>query len=157
MSKLKDEVDLLRSIPVFAELPANKLKLLAFASDHMDYKEGETLFHQGDVADSAYVVIKGGADVLVTPEGKSEPNKVAELGPNSFIGDMAILADITRTATIQANAPLTTLRIRKDHLIDMMKDSPALSMAILRELVLRLRTTTTDLSDARAEIARLQG
>jgi len=156
MSKLKDEVDLLRSIPVFAELPANKLKLLAFASDHVDYKEGETLFHQGDVADSAYVVIKGGADIFVTPEGETEPNKVAELGPNAFVGDMAILADIQRTGTVRANAPLSTLRIRKDHLIDMMQDSPVLAMAILRELVLRLKKTTADLSDARAEVARLK-
>lgn len=157
MSKLKDEVDLLRSIPVFAELPANKLKLLAFASDYVDYKEGETLFHQGDIADSAYVVITGSADVLVTPEGKTEPNKVAELGPNSFVGDMAILADILRTGTVQANSPLSALRIRKDHLIDMMQDSPVLAMAILRELVLRLKKTTADLSDAHAEVARLKG
>ncbi|MDD9908963.1 MAG: cyclic nucleotide-binding domain-containing protein [Ahrensia sp.] len=157
MSKLKDEVELLRTIPVFSELPANKLKLLAFASDHMDYKDGEVLFEQGDVADSAYVVIKGGADVLVTPEGETQSNKVAELGPNSFIGDMAILADITRTATIRANAPLSTLRIRKDHLIDMMQDSPTFTMAVLRELVLRLKKTTSDLSDAQAEVARLKG
>lgn len=157
MSKLKDEVDLLRSIPVFAELPANKLKLLAFASDHMDYKQGETLFEQGDVADTAYVVISGGADVIVTPEGKTEGSKVAELGRNAFVGDMAILADIPRTATVVANAPLSTLRIRKDHLMDMMQDTPVLAMAILRELVMRLKKTTADLSDARAEVSRLQG
>lgn len=153
MSKLKDEVDLLRSIPVLASMPVNKLKLLAFASDHVDYKQGETLFLQGDMADAAYIVIKGKADVLVTPDGQDSPNKVAELGPNSFIGDMAIVADIPRTASIRASEPLSTLRIRKDHLIDMVQDSPELAMAILRELVQRLAKTTKDLSDARAEIA----
>ena len=156
MSKLKEEVNLLRSIPVLAGLPANKLKLLAFASDHVNYKEGEILFEQGDMADAAYIVIDGLAEVLVTPEGAKEPNKVAELGANSFIGDMAIVADIPRTATIRAGAPLSTLKIRKEHLIDMVQDSPELALAILRELVDRLAKTTKDLSDARAELARLQ-
>ncbi len=156
MSKLKDEVDLLRSIPVLAGLPANKLKLLAFASDHMDYKEGEILFQQGDMADAGYILIDGIAEVLVTPEGEDKPNKVAELGSHSFIGDMAIVADIPRTATIRAGTALSTLRIRKDHLIDMVQDSPELAMAILRELVQRLAKTTKDLSDAQAEIERLQ-
>lgn len=155
MSKLQDEVDLLRSIPMLASLPANKLKLLAFASDHVDYQEGEILFEQGDDADAAYIVIEGGADVLVTPEGASEPSKVAELGPNSFVGDMAILCDIPRTASVRANATLRTLRIRKDHMMDMMRDSPTLAMAVLKELVQRLAKTTQDLSEARAEVARL--
>ena len=156
MSKLKEEVNLLRSIPVLAGLPANKLKLLAFASDHVNYKEGEILFEQGDMADAAYIVIDGVAEVLVTPEGANESNKVAELGANSFIGDMAIVADIPRTATIRAGSPLSTLKIRKDHLIDMVQDSPELALAILRELVDRLAKTTKDLSDARAELARSQ-
>lgn len=156
MSKLQNEVDLLRSIPMLANMPANKLKLLAFASDHVDYEEGEVLFEQGDDADAAYIVIEGGADVLVAPDGAAQPAKVAELGPNSFVGDMAILCDIPRTATVQANAPLRTLRIRKDHMMDMMRDSPTLAMAVLKELVQRLAKTTHDLSEARAEVERLR-
>ncbi|MDA8870446.1 cyclic nucleotide-binding domain-containing protein [Rhizobiaceae bacterium] len=156
MSKLRDEVDLLRSIPVLATLPANKLKLLAFASDRVCWAAGETLFKQGDDADAAYIVIAGEADVLVSAESGGEPSKVAELGPNAFVGDMAILSDIQRTATIRAASQLDTLRIRKDHLIDMMKDSPALSMAVLQDLVQRLAKTTHDLTEARDEIAKLK-
>lgn len=156
MSKLKDEVDLLRSIPMLANLPANKLKLLAFASDMVSYTKGQELFHQGDEADAAYIVIKGAADVLVSNDGKSDGSKVAELGPNSFVGDMAILCDIPRTATVRANSQMDTLRIRKEHMMDMIKDSPQLAMAVLEELVQRLAKTTRDLSDARAEITQLK-
>ncbi len=155
MSKLKDEVDLLRSIPMLASLPVNKLKLLAFASDHVSYGENEILFKQGDEADAAYIVISGCADVLVE-SGGGKTSKVAELGPNSFVGDMAILCDIPRTATVRANVALDTLRIRKEHMMDLMKESPVLAMAVLKELVQRLAKTTHDLSDAREEIARLQ-
>lgn len=156
MSKLKDEVDLLRSIPMLANMPANKLKLLAFASDRVAYAKGDMLFHQGDEADAAYIVIEGSADVLVSSDSKAKPSKVAELGPHSFIGDMAILCDIPRTASVQANSALDTLRIRKEHMTDMVKESPTLAMAVLKELVQRLAKTTQDLSEARGEISRLK-
>ena len=154
MSKLQDEVDLLRSIPVLANMPANKLKLLAFASDRVSYGSGDVLFQQGDDADAAYIVIRGTADVLVNTQTGS--TKVAELGVNSFVGDMAILSDMPRTATVKAATPLDTLRIRKDHMLDMMKDSPVLAMAVLRELIERLAKTTADLTEARSEIERLK-
>ena len=156
MSKLQDEVDLLRSIPMLANLPMNKLKLLAFASDRVAYAEGEVLFEQGDAADSAYIVIEGEADVLVSFGEGQEPNKVATLGPNSFVGDMAILCDIPRTATVQANSKLEALRVRQEHLMELINDSPALAMSVLKEIVQRLAKTTKDLSEAREEVARLQ-
>ena len=156
MSKLKDEVDLLRSIPMLANMPASKLKLLAFASDRVSYSKGDVLFNQGDDADAAYIVINGGADVLVSSGDNSKQSKVAELGPNSFIGDMAILCDIPRTAAVRANSNLDTLRIKKEHMVDMMKESPTLAMAVLQELVQRLAKTTQDLSAARDEITKLK-
>ena len=156
MSKLKDEVDLLRTIPMLANMPLNKLKLLAFASDRVSYDEGETLFEQGADADAAYIVIEGFADVLVSTDGSDKKSKVAELGPNSFVGDMAILCDIPRTATVTASTKLNTLRIKKEHMMDMIKDSPTLAIAVLKELVQRLAKTTQDLSEARDEISKLK-
>ncbi len=155
MSKLQDEVDLLRSIPMFNQLPSNKLKLLAFASDRVAYKEGDILFHQGDEADAAYIVISGEADVLVAPDDGSEANRVAVLGANSFVGDMAILCDIPRTATVRANSRMEALRIRQEHMMELINDTPSLAMSILKEIVQRLAKTTKDLSDAREEVTRL--
>ena len=156
MSKFQDEVDLLRSIPMLANMPTNKLKLLAFASDRVSYPKGEILFRQGDDADTAYIVISGNADVLVSADGNGKESKVAELGPNSFVGDMAILCDIPRTATVQANEGLDALRIRKEHMMDIMRDSTDLTMSVLREMVQRLAKTTHDLSVARDEVSRLK-
>ena len=157
MSKLQAEVDLMRSIPMLANLPASKLKLLAFASDRVTYEPGEVLFNQGDEADAAYIVIDGLADVVVSADGDGPGSVVAELGPNSFVGDMAIVADIPRTATVRASKKLDALRIRRDHLMDLIRDTPDLAMEVLRELVDRLAKTTHDLSEAKAEIARLSG
>lgn len=153
MSKLKDEVDLLGSIPMFSNVPANKLKLLAFASDRMTFDAGQNLFLQDDVADAAYVIIEGKAEVLVaTDEGEA---CVATLERNAFVGDMAILADIARTATVRAVGHLEVLRIKKEHMMEMVLDTPALTLAVLQTLVDRLTKTTKDLSEARLELEKI--
>lgn len=156
MSKFKDEIDLLRSIPMLSNLPSNKLKLLAFASDRVSYSSGDMLFNQGDSADAAYIVIEGEADVLVSGDDSGSLSKVATLGPHSVIGDMAILCDIPRTASIRANSSLEALRIKREHMVELINESPSLAMSILRELVHRLANTTRDLSEARAKLTELE-
>ena len=56
--QLKDEVDLLRRVPLFAGVAPSKLKLLAFTSDRVSYRPGDVLFKQGDPGDAAYVVLQ---------------------------------------------------------------------------------------------------
>ncbi len=153
MSKLKDEVDLLQSIPMFSNVPPNKLKLLAFASDRMTFETGQNLFLQGDTADAAYVIIAGTADVLVGTEENEA--SVAKLERNAFVGDMAIFSDIPRTATVRALEHLEVLRIKKEHMMEMVLDTPSLTLAVLGTLVDRLTKTTKDLSEARLELKKL--
>ncbi len=62
---LKDEVGMLRKVPLFAGVEPSKLKLLAFTSDRVSYSPGQILFHQGDEGDAAYVILSGTADILV--------------------------------------------------------------------------------------------
>src|SRR5262245_12639505 len=104
---LKDEVELLRRVPLFSGIEPAKLKLLAFTSDRLSFEPGQVLFEQGDPGDAAYVVLSGTADVLVRRE--TNTIKVANLAPNSIVGEIAILCDIPRTATVQAATKLVTL------------------------------------------------
>ena len=97
---LKDEVQTLRQVPLFAGVAPAKLKLLAFASDRVSYRTGETLFHQGDPGDAAYVILEGKADILA--EVGSGQIKIAELEDNAIVGEIAILCDVSRTATVKA-------------------------------------------------------
>ena len=97
---LNEEVELLRNIPMFANIEPSKLKLLAFTSERMAFKDGDVLFRQGEQGDSAYVIIGGEADVIVdTPKG---PLTVAKLKRNDIVGEIAILCDVPRTATVKA-------------------------------------------------------
>tara|TARA_R110002096_G_scaffold387380_2_gene581527 strand:- start:340 stop:723 length:384 start_codon:yes stop_codon:yes gene_type:complete len=127
------------------------LKLLAFTSERMVFQPGEDVMRQGEPGDSAYIILAGEADVFVaTPNGEL---KVATLGCNDIIGEIAILIDIPRTATVRASGELTTLRIAKDHFFRLMTEVPEMGIEVMKELARRLERTTADLREARAHAA----
>jgi CRP/FNR family transcriptional regulator, cyclic AMP receptor protein len=148
---INDDVELLRRIPMFAKVEPAKLKLLAFTSERVTYGEGQELFHQGDNADAAYLIIAGTVDVMVdSPKG---PLTVAQLGTNEFVGDIGILCDVPRTATVRAATELTTLKITKELFFRMIIDFPAMGVEIMRVLAHRLEQTTVQLREARSRTA----
>ncbi|PND25453.1 Crp/Fnr family transcriptional regulator [Sinorhizobium sp. M4_45] len=151
---LKDEVEMLRRITLFSGLPPAKLKLLAFTSDRVMYSAGEDLFHQGDIGDAAYVILSGNADVLVsTPSGQL---KVAEVEQNSIVGEIAILCNTPRTATVKTTTALEALRIRKDDFLKLLADFPEMAVEIMRVLADRLSQTTSELTEARSRAHRAE-
>src|SRR5919202_4611203 len=151
---LKEEVELLQRIPMFGQVEASKLKLLAFTSARVAFEPGQVLFRQGDMGDAAYLVIEGEADILVdTPNG---PIKVATVGKNAFVGEIAILCDVPRTATVRAKDRLVTLRIAKDLFLRLVTEFPSMSVGIMRELAHRIEVNNEKLRNALSEIDRLK-
>ena len=150
--QLKDEVELLRRVPLFAGVAPSRLKLLAFTSDRVSYRPGDVLFKQGDPGDAAYVVLSGSADILV--DAGADQIRVATIESNSIIGEIAILCDVARTATVKASAPLETLRIKKDQFIRLLAEFPEVAVEIMRVLADRLSRTTAELTEARRELRR---
>ncbi len=148
---ITEEVEVLRRLPLFQRIEPRRLKLLAFTSERMVFQDGTALMQQGDPGDSAYIVLAGEADVFVsTPNGEL---KVATLGVNEIIGEIAILIDVPRTATVRASGQLTTLRISKDHFFRLMTEVPEMGIEVMKELARRLERTTADLREARASAA----
>ena len=143
---LNEEVELLKGVPIFAKIEQAKLKLLAFTSERMTFNAGQELFHQGDQGDAMYVILGGVADVLIdTPAGQIA---VAELKKNGFVGEIAILCDVPRTATIKAREQLATLRISKDMFYRLIAEFPQMAIEIMRELAHRLEDTNEKLRNA---------
>ena len=149
---LKDEVELLRRVPLFTGVEPTKLKLLAFTSDRMSFDPGQILFEQGDAGDAAYVVLSGSAEVLVNRAGSQIT--VADLEKNAIVGEIAILCDVPRTATVRAHDRLDTLRISKDQFLRLLAEFPDMAIEIMRVLADRLGRTTAELSEARAQLSR---
>lgn len=140
---LNEEVELLRNIPMFANIEPSKLKLLAFTSERMAFKDGDVLFRQGEQGDSAYVIIVGEADVIVdTPKG---PLTVAKLKRNDIVGEIAILCDVPRTATVKAATKLEAMVIAKDLFFRLIMEFPQMAVEIMRELAHRLEKTNEQL------------
>lgn len=143
---LAEEVDVLRQIALFERMEPPKLKLLAMTSDRVTFRPGQSMMRQGDDGDAAYVVITGTADVLVnTPNG---PLKVAELGAGQIIGEIAILVDIPRTATVEAQGELVALKVSKDNFLRLLNNSAQVGIEIIRVLAGRLENTTQQLREA---------
>lgn len=147
---IQDEVAVLRRIPLFARIEPAKLKLLAFTSDRVTYEQDQVLFNQGDEGDAAFVIIDGEADILVdTPQGSLS---VAKVQKNDFVGEIAILCEVPRTATVKALSRLDTLRIDKEQFFKLMSEFPELSVEVMRVLAQRLADTTEELADARKQL-----
>ncbi|WP_062212591.1 cyclic nucleotide-binding domain-containing protein [Aureimonas sp. AU12] len=143
MSQLSHEVEILRRIPLFQGIEPQKLKLIAFTSDIALFGPGETIFRQGDPGDSAYLILSGEVAIVAeTPVGEIE---LARLGPNDIVGEIGILCDMPRTATVRSLTALKTLRISKDCLSDLLDAFPGMARTMLRELALRLSRTTAEL------------
>jgi len=151
---LKEEYELLRRVPYFAEIEPSKLKLLAFMSERVAFDPGKRLFSQGDPGDAAYLIISGEAEVIrETPSG---PVLLATIGTNEFVGDMAILSNVPRNATVRAKGRLVTLRISKEPFMRMVREFPSMAVAMMQELAERLAATNDQLGAAVAELRRVR-
>jgi len=150
---INQEVELLRNIPLFAKIEPSKLKLLAFTSERLTYQAGQVLCRQGDTGDAAYIIIEGEAAVrIATPNGDIE---VARLGRGDVVGEIAILCDVPRTATVlaatatvTATQRVTTLKITKELFFRLVNEFPQIAIEIMRELAARLERTNAQLRDA---------
>ncbi|QDG79764.1 Crp/Fnr family transcriptional regulator [Labrenzia sp. PHM005] len=144
---LEAEVEALRKVPLFRGIDETKLRLLAFISDRTEFQAGERLCTQGEEGDSAFIILAGDADVLVqTPAGEK---KVAQVSENSIVGEIAILCDVPRTATLVAANSMDVLMVSKDDFLKLLNEFPDISLEVMRTLALRLERTTRDLAEAR--------
>jgi CRP-like cAMP-binding protein len=151
---LKEEVELLQRIPLFQHIEPAKLKLLAFTSERVAFEAGHVLFKEGDMGDAAYIIMEGAADVTVaSPAG---PVTVANLGRNAFVGEIAILCDVPRTATVVAKERLVCLRISKELFLRLINEFPSMAVSVVRELAKRLELSNNRLRTTVAEMEKLR-
>jgi CRP/FNR family cyclic AMP-dependent transcriptional regulator len=144
--RLDDEAAVLRGNPLFEKVDGSRLKLLAFTSDRQVFKPGDVLFHEGDTADAAYVILDGEAEVVA--ETATGPILIAVRGRNGIVGEKAILCDMPRTMTFRATSRLETLAIEKSIFRQLLLDFPEIAIEVARVLAGRLAATTSLLTRA---------
>ena len=145
---LEEDATLLSKVDLFANVAPRRLKLLALASSRVLFNPGEDLCVEGDEGNEAFILISGEAEVkITTPSGVAT---VARLKRNDIVGEMAILRDMPRTATVTAASDVTTLRIGKQDFLNLMREFPEVAVAVMRSLADRLARTTNELANAQA-------
>ncbi len=149
---LQVEADALRRVPLFRGVEPAKLRLLAFISERMSFQDGEYLCRQGERGNTAYILLSGGADVVLeTAEG---PRPLAHLHENDIVGEISILIDIPRTASVIATGEVIALAISKDNFFRMLARFPEMGLEVMRVLAHRLERTTRDLAQTGGQAQR---
>jgi len=143
---LQEEIILLRNIPFFSKVEASKLKLIAFTSKRMEFKAGEYLCHQGDEGKAAYILMAGIADVMI--ESDNGLININELRENDLFGEISLLCDIPRTASVQAKTDVMSLCLSKELFFRILEDSPHVRIELMREMAQRLAMMTNKLREA---------
>jgi putative ABC transport system ATP-binding protein len=133
---LGHEVEILANIPLFAGLDRSKLKLLAFTSERKRLVPGEVLFDQGDSGNAAYVVVEGSFDILISTE--EGPVKVTVAKPGDVIGELALLCDAPRTATLKAVNEVGVLKIKKDVFLQLVHDNAEIGANLTKVIARKL-------------------
>lgn len=151
---LQQEFEVLRRVPFFAEIEPAKLKLLAFMSERVGFDDQKIVVRQGDPADAAYLIIEGEAEVVLNTD--AGPLTVATLQSNALFGEIAILCNAPRNATVRAKGRLVALRIAKDPFMRMVREFPTMAVSIMQELAHRVDATNKQLSAATSEVRRLR-
>ncbi len=93
----------------------------AVARQH--FEAGEVVFLQGDLGDSVYLIQSGECDVLREANGRQSP--IATLGPGDYFGEMALLNDVTRNATVRARTTMDVLLVSKNDFEALKTNVPA--------------------------------
>jgi CRP-like cAMP-binding protein len=148
------EAEMLRRVPFFGGLDAAKLKLLAFTSRALKFAPGEYLMKMGDASDSAYVILEGEAEVIGETSGGEFV--VAVLRSNELTGEMGVIRNRPRGATVRAKTPVRALRIASEVFLGLITENPECALDVMRQLSARLDASNARLAAAQRELESLR-
>lgn len=120
---IDDELDLLQRSPVFASVPASRLRMLALGSDHMVFKPGQAIFEAGDPSEMVYIILSGR---LALSDWAFELRYI--------VGIVGALLHKPYVATVRAETEVRALRVSRTALLDLATNCPHTAMAVMKEL-----------------------
>ena len=126
------KVELLKKVPLFADCSKTELRALAKTADELDLREGTVMTREGRPGREFFVLIDGSA--LVTKKEK----KVAELAGGDWFGEIALLTDTPRTATVTATSAVDVLVITDRRFKNVVETMPSIALKVLSSVSERL-------------------
>jgi CRP/FNR family cyclic AMP-dependent transcriptional regulator len=126
------KVELIKHTPLFANCSKRELQEIAHIADEIDLREGKEMTRQGAPGREFFVLLEGEADV--TKDGR----RINLLSPGDFFGEIALVSDTPRTATVTATTPVRALVITDRSFRRLLKDQPEIQSKVLAALAARV-------------------
>ena len=138
MAPRDPKLQLLHAIPLFSTFGERDLENLGRLAEEVDLPAGRVLMRQGQQGSEMFIVARGAA--VVERDGR----EVARPGPGDFFGEIALLSEGPRTATVTLTEPSTLFVLAHREFHSLMDQSPTIRVAVLDELARRLRALEID-------------
>ena len=150
---------ILKTVPLFSSLSDEQLRLLQPCLQQRSYPRHSFIVRAGEATDALYIILTGRVKVLI-PDEQGREVILAVMGRNEFFGEMGMLDDLPRSASVETLEACQMLRFSKSGFIGALKNNFDLAMIIMRNLVKRLRDAdrkieSLALIDVYGRVARL--
>jgi CRP-like cAMP-binding protein len=142
-----DVVDLLRNVSIFRGVGDPVLQRVAGRLRRRSYRRGEVIFHHGDPAGALHIV-KSGRVKIHSPSEEGEETVLTLYHEGECFGEMAALDGGPRSTSATAVEPTETLTLLREDLLALLREDADLALAIIQELIARLRRTNASLEEA---------
>jgi CRP/FNR family transcriptional regulator, cyclic AMP receptor protein len=126
--------DVLGKVPLFAGVPARQVRKIASLGSVARFDANESIVTAGDPGDAFYVILDGRAKVR-----RGRGRATADLDPGAYFGEMALVDGAPRSATIVAETETACLMLTRKRFAKILRDEPAVALALLRTLAARVR------------------
>ena len=133
------KIELLKEVPLFANLDRHELEEIGRHADEISVAEGTVIVRQDATGNSFYVIVEGAADVM------KDGQKLAGLSDGDFLGEMALLEDLPRSATVVTTVPTRLLEMHRRDFSSVLDSAPHLARKMLATLAHRLRHADEEL------------
>ncbi len=137
-ARLRERMDFLQSIDLFSEFKEDQLESVARIMFQRWEDDGTVLCKRGDTGDELYFVYSGTVDVLLSEGEGKEEKAIASVDVGACVGEMAVLGDIPRTATLRANGDIELLVISGKDFQSVLNENPRMAIKLLNLLVKRV-------------------
>jgi CRP/FNR family cyclic AMP-dependent transcriptional regulator len=129
------KVEAMAHVPLFSRLSKRELRKIAMLADEVDLRAGKELTREGARGREFFVLLEGTADV------RSNTRLLPPLGPGDFFGEIALVSDVPRTATVTTTTPVRALVITDRSFRELLHSSPEIQGKVLEAVAHRLATT----------------